>query len=183
MRLILLLTFSESTYASTPGLDPFSGYILYIALPLTIIAFIAEYFRRKYAVSAWFVFSNIVLFFISSIFLWISVAPKQPYPRQIRAKTHIRAIEIALEEYNQDNNGFPSEEQGLLALVQKPLVPPIPKNWRDSGYMVYLPKDPWGGTYFYKYPGSSGVFEIYSLGSDNLPGGSGTKEDLSLIHI
>src|SRR3954452_22048708 len=61
------------------------------------------------------------------------------------AKTQIRNLETALKLYKLDNANFPTTEQGLDALVNKPTVGTVPKNYRDGGYLENknVPKDPW----------------------------------------
>lgn len=92
----------------------------------------------------------------------------------------VRMIELALTTYKLDNFGYPSMEQGLGALVQEPKTEPRPRNWKPDGYMKSMPVDPWGNAYRYENPGKHGDsdVEIYSLGSDNLPGGEGPAADL-----
>jgi len=54
-----------------------------------------------------------------------------------------------LKLYRLDNQRYPATEQGLNALVTKPLQPPIPPNWKPDGYLEKLPVDPWGRPYQY----------------------------------
>lgn len=75
-------------------------------------------------------------------------------------------VETALKLYKLDNYVYPSTEQGLQALVEETTIAPVPKNFKDGGYMEKLPKDPWGGDYIYVSPGDHGDFDIYSLGAD-----------------
>ena len=75
------------------------------------------------------------------------------------AKANINAISEALELYKFDNDLYPTQDQGLQALVTKPNLDPIPKRWR--GYLNKVPKDPWGNEYYYIYPGEHGSYDIY----------------------
>lgn len=59
----------------------------------------------------------------------------------------IVALENALDMYKLDNSVYPTEDQGIEALVEKPDLDPIPKNYREDGYIKRLPKDPWGNEY------------------------------------
>jgi len=90
--------------------------------------------------------------------------------RVVRAKTDIKNISAALDLYRLDNNGYPSTEQGLQALVEKPSGDPEPRNWSGS-YIKQLQKDPWGNEYVYQSPGESGDFDIISFGRDGSEGG------------
>ena len=94
-----------------------------------------------------------------------------------KAKSDIRVLESSLELYKLDNFLYPSNEQGLEALVNKP-AGEAARNWRDGGYIKKLNKDPWGNDYRYAYPGSNGEFDVYSLGADNAVGGEGEAADI-----
>jgi len=99
--------------------------------------------------------------------------------RIVRANTDIGTIAQALEMYKLDNFAYPSTDQGLQALVEKPTGDPEPANWSDGGYIQSLPKDPWGREYVYVSPGEASDFDLISLASDGVEGGEGTGEDLS----
>ena len=64
--------------------------------------------------------------------------------RVVAAKSDIATIVQALKLYRLDNQRYPTDEQGLAALVAKPEQPPVPPNWKPGGYLERLPKDPWG---------------------------------------
>jgi general secretion pathway protein G len=98
--------------------------------------------------------------------------------RITKARQDIRAIESALNLYRLDNFVYPSTDQGLEALVQKPTDPPEPKNWKEGGYLDRLPNDPWGSPYQYLSPGTHGEVDIYSMGPDGQPGGDGNNADI-----
>ena len=98
--------------------------------------------------------------------------------RVVAAKSDIAAIVAALKLYRLDNQRYPTTEQGLSALVTKPTVAPIPPNWKPNGYLDRLPKDPWGNPYQYLNPGLHGEIDIFTLGSDNAPGGEGEAADI-----
>jgi general secretion pathway protein G len=97
--------------------------------------------------------------------------------RVTKARQDIRAYETALNLYRMDNFRYPSTEQGLEALVTKPLDPNI-RNWKDGGYIDGLKKDPWGNDYAYIAPGSHGDYDLYTLGADGQPGGEGPDADI-----
>jgi general secretion pathway protein G len=98
------------------------------------------------------------------------VAPKiMDRPDQARvlaAKQDIATISQALKLYKLDNHNYPTTQQGLAALVQRPTTQPIPPNWRPSGYLERLPSDPWGHPYMYAAPGLHGEIDVMSYGSD-----------------
>jgi len=96
--------------------------------------------------------------------------------RITKAKQDIRALESALNLYKLDNFVYPTTDQGLEALVQKPEGTPEPRNWKP--YMDRMPKDPWGNQYQYLSPGVKGEVDIFSLGADAQPGGEGVNADI-----
>jgi general secretion pathway protein G len=98
--------------------------------------------------------------------------------RIIKAKQDIRVLHSALDLYKLDNFRYPTTDQGLEALVQKPTSVPEPPHWRESGYIDRVPKDPWGQPYQYLSPGQHSPIDIYSLGADGQPGGSGVDADI-----
>lgn len=98
--------------------------------------------------------------------------------RAVKAKQDIRAIEGALKRYRLDNFRYPTTEQGLEALVEKPTIQPEPKNWKPGGYLDRLPKDPWGEPYKYRNPGDHGEVDIFTYGRDARPGGEEADADI-----
>ena len=98
--------------------------------------------------------------------------------RMVAAKADIAAVTQALKLYRLDNTMYPSSEQGLAALVQKPSASPLPLNWKNGGYLDRVPKDPWGREYQYLNPGQKGEIDVYSLGADGQPGGEGSSADI-----
>jgi general secretion pathway protein G len=99
--------------------------------------------------------------------------------RITKAKQDIRALESALNLYKLDNYIYPTTDQGLEALVQPPTVAPEPPKWKQGGYLDRMPLDPWGKAYLYLSPGEQGrAFDLYSLGADGQPGGTGAAADI-----
>ncbi len=87
-------------------------------------------------------------------------------------------IQSALKVYRLDNYNYPSSEQGLQALVEKPGIDPIPPQWQKGGYLPKLPLDPWNRPYLYIVPGEKGDYDLYSLGADGVSGGVDQNADL-----
>ncbi|KEA52371.1 general secretion pathway protein GspG [Mangrovibacter sp. MFB070] len=83
-----------------------------------------------------------------------------------KAVSDITAIENALEMYRLDNGIYPSTEQGLRALVKEPAIAPLPRNYRQEGYLRRLSNDPWGNPYQYRHPGQHGLVDIWSWGME-----------------
>jgi general secretion pathway protein G len=93
-----------------------------------------------------------------------------------KAAADIQTLDSALELYKLDNFQYPTSEQGLRALVERPRVPPEPRNWRQ--YVKRLPDDPWQRPYQYVSPGQRGEFDVFTLGADGKVGGEGKDADI-----
>lgn len=95
-------------------------------------------------------------------------------------RVQIKNIETALKLYKLDNGSFPGTEQGLNALISKPTVGQIPKNYKEGGYLESkkIPKDPWGNDYLYVSPGEHGDYDLFSYGADGAKGGDGKNADI-----
>ncbi|MDB5863431.1 MAG: gspG [Betaproteobacteria bacterium] len=98
--------------------------------------------------------------------------------RVIAAKQDIASLMQSLRLYRLDNQRYPTTEQGLEALVTKPASLPLPRNWKNGGYLERLPKDPWGNPYQYLNPGTHGEIDVFSFGADGTPGGEGNDSDI-----
>jgi general secretion pathway protein G len=96
------------------------------------------------------------------------------------ARTQIEALSVALDGYRLDNGVYPTTEQGLVALREKPTRPPVPANWRAPYLRKDVPLDPWGRPYIYRSPGAKnpGGFDLESLGRDGKIGGEGEDADV-----
>ena len=104
------------------------------------------------------------------------VMDKPDQARVTAAKYDIGNILQALDQYRLDNFRYPSAEQGLAALAQKPTVEPVPQNWRQ--YLKQAPRDPWGNPYQYMNPGINGDVDVFSFGADGRSGGEGNDADI-----
>jgi general secretion pathway protein G len=99
--------------------------------------------------------------------------------KRAAAKAQISNIENALQLYKLDNGNVPTTEQGLKALVERPMTGPPASNWKAGGYLPKVPADPWGSSYKYTTPSAQGgEFEIISFGADGSPGGEGKNADI-----
>lgn len=101
--------------------------------------------------------------------------------RILKAQMDIQTLETALKLYKIDNAFYPTTEQGLMALVEKPSTGRIPTKWREGGYLEkeVLPKDPWGNDYLYLSPGvNNRDFDLWSYGADGEEGGEGEDGDV-----
>ena len=93
------------------------------------------------------------------------------------ARIQVDRLSSVLDLYMLDAGSYPSEEEGLEALVEQPAGT---ERWNGP----YLKKaesliDPWGQPYVYRYPGEHGEYDLYSLGADGQVGGEGRDEDVT----
>ena len=113
----------------------------------------------------------------------LNLAGRAGEARIARAKLDLQQLQTALDTYRTDQGRYPSQEQGLLALLEKPTREPIPPRYPSEPYLKSEPVDPWGAPYVYLVPGRKGEhYEIISYGSDSEPGGEGDAADLSSSH-
>ncbi len=94
-------------------------------------------------------------------------------------RTQIRGLETALDLYRLHNSRYPSSEQGLKALLVRPEVGLIPKNW-NGPYLRgnNLPEDSWDSPFNY-FSENGNEYEIISLGADGVDGGVDLDADIS----
>ena len=96
------------------------------------------------------------------------------------AKSKTAAIQIAdldkaLEIFKLDVGRYPTNAEGLQALVTKPASA---GGWNGPYLKGGLPLDPLGNAYRYANPGPNGGLQSLSLGADNAPGGEGENADV-----
>jgi general secretion pathway protein G len=113
--------------------------------------------------------------------LLVALVTPQVLKYLARARTDAARIEIqtlgnALDLYHIDMQRYPTQEEGLAALVQSP---PNSDRW-NGPYLkpAKLPLDPWGRPYIYRFPGEHGDYDLYTFGADNAPGGTGENQDI-----
>ena len=120
----------------------------------------------------------VVILGILAVLVVPNIMGRPDEARIVAAKQDISSTMQALKLYRLDNSRYPTGNQGLAALVNKPTIEPIPRNWKTGGYLSKIPVDPWGNPYLYKNPGQHGEIDVYSLGADGLPGGEGIDADI-----
>lgn len=89
--------------------------------------------------------------------------------RRARTRAELGEITQALAQYRMDGGRYPTTEQGLAALVERPSTAPEPRHWRPQGYLPKLPIDAWGTPYVYASIDGT-RFTLRSLGADGAPG-------------
>lgn len=95
--------------------------------------------------------------------------------RQKAAKAQITLFETALDTYRLDVGKYPTSEQGLEALRQKPSDE---RKWDGPYLPKQIPNDPWGNPYHYRSPGEHGEYDLISYGADGHPGGEDEDADI-----
>jgi general secretion pathway protein G len=91
------------------------------------------------------------------------------------AKAQIELFGTALDALRLDVGRYPTSEEGLKALREKPSGM---ENWKGPYLPKEIPLDPWGKPYIYKSPGEHGEYDLISYGLDGAPGGEGENEDV-----
>lgn len=102
------------------------------------------------------------------------------------AKTQIEQLKISLQSYFADCGRFPTEEQGLNALWEEPVLYPLAENWNGPYTDKKIQSDPWGTDFVYVVKDSASVVEvpkglpfgIISYGADRTSGGEGNDRDI-----
>ncbi|MGA2183295.1 MAG: type II secretion system major pseudopilin GspG [Bryobacteraceae bacterium] len=96
--------------------------------------------------------------------------------KRTAAHAQINGFMTALGTYKLDTGTFPTTEEGLKALREKPEGV---NGWQGPYLQKDLPKDPWKNDYVYKYPGDHGDEpDVVSYGLDGQPGGDGNNADI-----
>jgi general secretion pathway protein G len=99
--------------------------------------------------------------------------------KNIASRGQIETFKIALQNYWFDCNAYPSQAQGLEALFTKPVIHPVPENWKGPYLDKKIPVDPWGNPYRFSVPGPDGLpWSIVSFGADGKEGGKNNDSDV-----
>src|SRR5690606_7939166 len=108
-----------------------------------------------------------------SYFRWVGRS------RVAAARNQVQIFSLALNAYFLDCRRYPTPEQGLAALWEKPILEPVPRDWSGPYMEREIPLDPWDHPYEYRVPGPSGLpFGLRSLGADGMEGGEGEDADI-----
>jgi len=134
--------------------------------------------------SSGFTLIHLLIIIVVVVILAGVAAPRllrqQEKGRRTTATNDIDALGLSLDIYANHNGTYPSTEQGLKALWEKPIIDPIPTNWQGPYLDKPILKDPWGNDYIYIYPGrrNKNDYDLISYGKDNMYGGKGDNEDI-----
>jgi general secretion pathway protein G len=140
--------------------------------------------RRRHHLRSGFTLLELVVVIIVLGLLAAIVAPqilgRVSDARTTAAQTQVELFGTALDNYRLDNGSYPTTEQGLAALRERPSRAPVPTNWRGPYLRKDVPLDPWGKPYIYKSPGERNVsgYDLSSLGRDGKAGGEGEDKDI-----
>jgi len=96
--------------------------------------------------------------------------------KQKTAQTQIQLLKTALDLFHLDIGRYPTTEEGLKVLKEKPQNLP---GWSGPYLDKAIPNDPWGRPYVYRSPGDHGPYDLSSLGADGAPGGEGENQDIT----
>lgn len=139
--------------------------------------------RRRLARQAGFTLTEMmVVVFIMALFMGVAAVGYDTVRKRgavTRVQTDLREIGKALALYQDVMRALPTEQEGIEALVERPLGHRRAAYW-DGPYLQKMPEDAWGFDYLYFQPGRSGEpYEIVSYGADGVPGGEGQDADWS----
>lgn len=95
---------------------------------------------------------------------------------QTVARAQIDGFRKALDAYRLDVGSYPTNEEGLNALLEKPASA---AKWYGPYLSKGVPLDPWGKPYLYRRPGAKGEYDLLSYGKDGQAGGSGEAADVT----
>ena len=126
----------------------------------------------------------VLIITILATLVGVQVAGGPGKARVALANAQLQSFRTALQIFKADNGRYPTQGQGLQALVEAPTREPIPAQFPDEGYLssANVPMDPWGNPYVYLIPGSAGTpYEIVTYGANAAPGGDGEDTDISSL--
>lgn len=131
--------------------------------------------RIKYGFTMVELMAMLIIIGLLATLVVTKVASKIDQARETTTKANLKALAAAVNQFRMDTARFPSEDEGLLALIEQPSDV---ETWEPGGYLetTEIPKDGWGNEFIFElYPESGKQFAIRSCGPD---GEQGTEDDL-----
>ena len=127
----------------------------------------------------------VIILGILAMYIGPKLMGRTEQAKEVQTRVQIEGLETALKLYKLDNGVYPTTEQGLQALVERPDTENVLQNWRKGGYLEKgkVPKDPWGNEFIYLSPGIQGDYDITSYGADGVPGGEDEYKDINSWEI
>ena len=98
------------------------------------------------------------------------------------AKIQMNALADRLKEFRRHCGSYPTTDQGLNSLIEKPSGGRDCKRYNPDGYIEggVLPADPWDEEFQYESNGKK--FNIFTFGADDLEGGEDKDADIYLYN-
>ena len=135
---------------------------------------------------AFFILGYLLLVTIFVLIIAAFVIPAPPgcptFGSGFKLKKDSQELQIALEQYADRYGNLPTEEQGIMALVERPSLPPIPKNYEPILNKKSAVLDPWQTPYVLKKM-ANGDYAIITLGKDKKEGGEGKNADFNILKL
>jgi len=131
--------------------------------------------RIKYGFTMIELMAMLIIIGLLATLVVTKVASKIDQARETTTKANLKALAAAVNQFRMDTARFPTEDEGLLALIEQPSDV---ETWEPGGYLetTEIPKDGWGNEFIFElYPESGKQFVIRSSGPD---GEQGTEDDL-----
>lgn len=140
--------------------------------------------RRRRAQAGFTLVELIVVMVIVGILasvVVLQVVKNTEKAKRTKALADIETLGAAVDSYAAENGDYPTTEQGLQALREKPASAPLPRNWNGPYIKRAVPTDSWGNAYVYVSPGehSPDSFDLSSYAKDGAPGGQDWDEDIT----
>ena len=131
--------------------------------------------RRRYGFTMVELMAVLIILGLLATLVVKKVATKVEQARITTTKANLKALHSSVNQFRMDTTRFPTEDEGLIALIEQPSDVEI---WEPGGYLetTEIPKDGWGNEFIFElYPESGKQFVIRSMGPD---GEEGTEDDL-----
>ncbi|MEK7398951.1 MAG: type II secretion system major pseudopilin GspG [Candidatus Poribacteria bacterium] len=128
---------------------------------------------------------HLLIIIVVVVIIAVVAAPRllrqQEKGKRTIATNDIDNLGLALDIYASQNGTYPSTEQGLRSLWEKPIIAPVPSKWQGPYLDKPILKDPWDNNYIYIYPGKHDKhdYDLVSYGKDGAYGGKGDNEDIN----
>ncbi len=131
--------------------------------------------RIKYGFTMVELMAMLIIIGLLATLVVTKVATKIDQARETTTKANLKALHSAVNQFKMDTGRFPTEDEGLIALIEQPSDV---ETWEPGGYLetTEISKDGWGHDFIYElFPESGKQFAIRSCGPD---GEQGTEDDL-----
>ncbi|TGM33096.1 prepilin-type N-terminal cleavage/methylation domain-containing protein [Leptospira levettii] len=124
---------------------------------------------------------TVVMLILGSLMaiLYSSIGNRGEGEKKLKFKNDSAVLKTALESYLDKYDRYPSEEQGLQALIEKPDDDKIGDDYEPVIREKAVLKDPWKTPYVLKFEGA--VPQILTLGEDKKEGGDGKNKDFNIL--